>query len=75
MDADHNRKDTCRDCRFWKEFGMGAGSLQARGSCHYNPPAVAGGRNDPNTYWPTATQFDWCGKFDRKDAVDGQQQL
>lgn len=65
---------TCGECRFFCKDAQSAVS----GGCHYNPPMTLvqtlyynqqSGMNNVDTiesWWPSVTKTDWCGKWQKK---------
>lgn len=48
-------EECCGNCRFWRNY-----------ACHVHPPIIKILDNDRDREWPTAWDYDWCGKWESK---------
>jgi len=57
------KKQTCKECRFYKQYS------DVNGSCRRFPPIVTNG-TQMRGYFPIVEYDDWCGEFEAKLDAD-----
>lgn len=69
-------KQTCKGCRFYEAktalYFEGSGKknverFTGEGLCRANPPLISPDMYGDQGTWPTVSDSDWCGKFEKKN--------